>query len=118
VPQEADSQDLSFEDALTQLEQTVHELEEGELALNEALDRYEKGVRLLRQCHAMLQKAERRIELLSGVDVNGNPLTSPVGDEALTLDEKARQRSGRRSAPGKRASWSDQTDVDSSGDPV
>ena len=41
--------------------------------LNESLERYEEGVKLLRQSYELLQRAERRIELLSGVDAEGNP---------------------------------------------
>jgi hypothetical protein len=45
--------------------------------LEEALLRYETGVKLLRQCHELLGKAERRIELLAGVDADGNPVMRP-----------------------------------------
>lgn len=81
----------SFEEALEQLEKIVHDLEDGGIGLNEALAGYEKGVRLLRQCHLLLEKAERRIELLSGVNANGDPITRPLDDSAPSLDEKARR---------------------------
>ena len=90
----------SFEDALKRLEEIVHALEEGELGLNEALERYEEGVKLLRQSYELLQRAERRIELLSGVDSEGNPVTEPFDDTA-TFDkrESGKSRSRRRSVP-------------------
>ena len=94
----------SFEDALTRLEAIVRELEEGRVGLAEALSRYEEGVGLLRVCHGLLERAERRIELLAGVDAEGNPIVAPFDDAALTLEEKAAQRGRRRSAgesPGK-----------------
>ena len=72
----------TFETALDQLEGIVHELEEGRLGLQEALDRYELGVKSLRRCYDLLQKAERRIELLSGIDAQGNPVTQPFDDRA------------------------------------
>lgn len=88
----------SFEQALLQLEQIVHELEDGEIGLAEALAHYEKGVTLLKQCYGLLERTERRIELLSGVDADGNPVTEPFDDEAsLALEQKAQSRSRRRS---------------------
>ena len=90
----------NFEDALKRLEEIVHALEEGELGLNEALERYEEGVKLLRQSYELLQQTERRIELLSGMDSEGNPITQPFDDTA-TFDkrESGKSRSRRRSVP-------------------
>lgn len=89
----------SFEEALAQLETTVHDLEDGQIGLEESLARYENGVKLLRHCYELLTKAQRRIELLTGVDAQGNPLTRPLEEEAGdTLEEKARRRSRRRTA--------------------
>ena len=89
-----------FEGALERLEQIVHALEEGELGLNQSLEQYEEGVKLLRQSYELLQRAERRIELLSGVDSEGNPVTQSFDDTA-TFDgrEPGKSRSRRRSAP-------------------
>jgi len=95
-PSEPDGPD--FEHAMQELEGVVGQLEEGDLGLDEALGRYEQAVRLLRRCYALLQRAERRIELLSGVDAEGNPITQPLDDEALSLEEKAERRARRRSA--------------------
>lgn len=91
---------LSFEQAVQRLEKVVHELEEGNLGLDESLARFEEGIALLRRCHELLQMAERRIEMLTGVDAQGNPITTPLDDAALSLAEKAELRSRRRSAPG------------------
>jgi exodeoxyribonuclease VII small subunit len=91
----------TFEEALEQLEGIVHELEEGQIGLDHALQRYEQGVKSLRRCYDLLQKAERRIELLSGVDAEGNPVTQPFDDRSsLSLEEKREGRSRRRSASG------------------
>jgi exodeoxyribonuclease VII small subunit len=103
---------LSFEDALKRLEEIVRLLEEGEIGLNESLERYEEGVKLLRQSYDLLQRAERRIELLSGVDAEGNPVTEPFDDTATfnagqvanlpdIENSPAKQRSRRRSSPHK-----------------
>ena len=57
-------QGLSFEAALKQLEEIVQRLERGELPLEESLKLYEEGIRLSRLCHAKLEEAEGKIELL------------------------------------------------------
>ena len=53
----------------------------------------------MRHCYQLLEGAERKIELLSGVDADGNPVSVPLEDTDLSLDEKANRRSRRRSAP-------------------
>ena len=54
-----------FEAALTELDAIVKKLEEGDLALEQSLELYERGVQLSRFCHARLEEAERRIEVLN-----------------------------------------------------
>ncbi|HOA50657.1 MAG: exodeoxyribonuclease VII small subunit [Thermogutta sp.] len=85
-----------FEDALRELEAIVERLERGQLGLDEALAEYERGVRLIRHCRELLQKAERRIEILSGIDEQQRPITQPFEEEDLSLEEKREKRSRRR----------------------
>ena len=73
-----------FEDALRQLEEIVQRLEKGELPLEESLKLYEEGIRLSRLCHAKLEEAEGRIEMLMKdargelvEDKDGRPKTTP-----------------------------------------
>ncbi len=54
-----------FEAAIAELESIVKKLEEGDLALEQSLALYERGVQLSRFCHARLEDAERRIEILT-----------------------------------------------------
>jgi exodeoxyribonuclease VII small subunit len=61
---ETPSESLSFEEALERLENIVDGLEQGDLELQDALGKFEKGVALTRQCAAQLDDAERRIEVL------------------------------------------------------
>ena len=97
--QNAAADSLSFEQALAQLETIVHDLEEGQIGLADALARYEQGVALLRRCHALLENAERKIELLTGADAQGRPVVAPFGEEpAGSLAEKTAARSRRRTA--------------------
>ena len=56
--------ETSFEDALKHLEDIVHELEGSGLTLDEALRKFETGVKLSRFCHRRLDDAEMRIEEL------------------------------------------------------
>ena len=72
----------SFEQSLERLEEIVHLLEEGDLGLSDAMQRYEEGVTLLRQAYELIEWAERKIEILSGVDAEGNPVTQPFDDTA------------------------------------
>jgi exodeoxyribonuclease VII small subunit len=54
-----------FEAALNELEGIVTKLEEGDLTLESSLALFERGVELSRFCHARLQDAEKRIEILN-----------------------------------------------------
>src|SRR5260370_965201 len=54
-----------FEAAIAELETIVKKLEEGDLPLEQSLALYERGVQLSRFCHARLEEAERRIEILT-----------------------------------------------------
>lgn len=51
---------LNFENALHQLEQIVKELETGELSLDDTIDRFEEGVKMVKICHQKLSEAERK----------------------------------------------------------
>lgn len=86
APPEASWEDASgganFEQTLTRLEEIVHLLEDGKIGLDDALARYEEGVGLLRKAYEMLQRAERKIELLTGLDSEGNPILRPIEDAA------------------------------------
>ncbi len=61
-----DPKDMRFGDALAELEGVVRELETGDLELEDALDRYQRGVELLEACRARLTDAEQRVTALLG----------------------------------------------------
>ena len=76
----------SFEAALQKLDEIVQKLEKGDLPLEQSLVLYEEGVRLSRLCHAKLEEAEGKIELLLKdargdlvLDANGRPRKTPFG---------------------------------------
>ncbi|MFP5454561.1 exodeoxyribonuclease VII small subunit [Rhizorhabdus sp.] len=57
--------DLSFEDALKQLETIVRQLESGEVPLDQSISLYAKGDALKRLCEQRLNAAKARIEKIS-----------------------------------------------------
>ena len=61
----SDTSIKDFETALAELDALVKKLEDGELSLEQSLALYERGVQLSRFCHAQLEDAERRIEILT-----------------------------------------------------
>ncbi len=50
--------DKTFEQALVELESLVKELENGEIDLNEAVKKYNEGMKLSKYCHDLLKDAE------------------------------------------------------------
>lgn len=63
------SEEISFEEALIKLEDTVSQLERGDaLSLDESLQAFEEGIRLTRLCRAKLDAAELRVQQLIEVD--------------------------------------------------
>ena len=65
-------EDLSFEDALRELEAIVSRLESGETPLQDAIDLYERGNKLRRCCADRLDAAQARIEAIR-LDAEGRP---------------------------------------------
>jgi len=57
--------ELSFEDALKQLEMIVRQLESGDVPLDESITLYAKGDALKRRCEERLKAAQARIEKIS-----------------------------------------------------
>jgi len=58
----SDTSQLTFEEALAELEAIVRRLEEGSGKLDDAIAAYERGAMLKRHCEAKLQQAQMRIE--------------------------------------------------------
>lgn len=91
---------LTFEQALAEIQSVLESLEDGSTGLEESLQRFERGTTLLRQCYAMLESAERRIELLTGRDADGRAVTVPFDADATHQPQQpqARRRSRRAAA--------------------
>ena len=56
---------VSFEEAMTRLEQIVAQLEQGECSLEESLSLFEEGSRLMKQCGTLLDRAEQKVTKLT-----------------------------------------------------
>ena len=77
---ENNKNDFNFEEKLRELEQLVTRMEDGNLGLEESLEAFENGVKLVRDCQQALEAAEQKVKVL----------TSAEGDtEDLKLDPAA-----------------------------
>ena len=93
VSSEADPAELmdptikDFEAALTELDTIVKKLEDGDIPLEQSLQLFERGVQLSRFCHARLEEAEKRIEILNE--------RGQLQDASSLLNESADNRSAK-----------------------
>ncbi len=62
-PDPADN--LSFEQALEQLEALIDRVEHGEIGIEDAIAQYERGSALVKRCRSILDRAETRIAELT-----------------------------------------------------
>lgn len=74
----------SFEKTLAELEEIVQQLEEGDKPLDQSIALYERGVKALKTCHAVLDQAEQRIKTLVK-DAGGKP---SLKDSAAVRDDE------------------------------
>jgi exodeoxyribonuclease VII small subunit len=89
----------NFETSLAELQRIVTDLEAGSTGLEQSLADFERGVKLLRTCYGILEDAEQKIELLIGLNEQGEPITEPF-DATATYDQQE-QKVGRRRATKK-----------------
>ena len=76
-------EDLSFEEALAQLDETVDALESGSLTLAQSMAMYERGMKLARVCNEMLTSAEMRITRIR--TAYGEQMRMVDGDEQMEV---------------------------------
>lgn len=55
---------IDFEAALVALEKIVQTMEAGTLSLEDSLQQFEKGVKLIRQCQTVLKESEQKVQIL------------------------------------------------------
>lgn len=96
--------EVKFEDALKRLEKIVTDLEDGNLSLDDALERYEEGIRLSKTCAKKLDAARKKVEIL---------LKSEDGSvELREFDEKAVEEEEKPQEPKKRKSCRGETNTE------
>ncbi|TYP93847.1 Exodeoxyribonuclease VII small subunit [Fodinibius salinus] len=68
----SNSERLSFEQALSKLEDVVNKLEDESISLDKSIDLYEKGIELSDFCTQTLENAELRIKKVAEKQANNN----------------------------------------------
>jgi len=68
-----------FEKSLNELESIVNKMETGDLALDESLETFEKGIKLANSCQAALDQASQKVNIL--IEENGLQKTIPFDAE-------------------------------------
>lgn len=69
---------MTFEQAMKELEAVVSQLERGDVALDASISLYERGAALKKRCEDELKRAEEKVAAIT-LDANGQPTgTSPV----------------------------------------
>ncbi len=71
--------EMSFEEAMAELEQVVTRLEQGEVALEESIKLYERGAELKAHCDGKLKAAEERVEQIRLAE-SGEPVGTAPAD--------------------------------------
>jgi len=89
-PKAAESPVPSFDQRLARLEAIVAELEQGGLALEASIERYQEGVGLLRECRTTLQSLEKRVE-----ELTAQGALEPFGGDPDAADRSSRAGGGR-----------------------
>lgn len=95
------SEEIKFEKAMERLEKIVEDLENGNIPLEEALKKYEEGVKLSRVCQKRLSQAEKKIEILT------RALDGGLQKEPFDVEETGEENGGAK--PGKETRPKNQT---------
>ena len=64
--------EMSFEEAIRELEQVVNALDKGDVALEDSISLYERGAKLKARCEAKLKEAEEKVAQIT-LDADGQP---------------------------------------------
>ncbi|UOA25538.1 exodeoxyribonuclease VII small subunit [Pseudosulfitobacter sp. DSM 107133] len=71
--------EMSFEQAMAELEQVLGQLERGDVALDQSITLYERGAALKARCEAKLKEAEEKVAAIT-LDSDGNPTGTTPAD--------------------------------------
>ncbi len=99
--------EIQFEKALEKLEKIVQDLESGDVSLEDALKKYEEGVKLSRACQQKLKHAEKKIQILTK-EQDG----SLSADDFEEADEKPKKKKSSAKAKPEKSLDEDEDEVD------
>ena len=88
--------EMKFEDALKKLEKIVGDLENGNISLDEALEKYEEGIRLSKMCAKKLEAAKKKVEILLKSE-DGSVELRPFDEK--TAEEETKPSDARKKKP-------------------
>ncbi|WP_211924161.1 exodeoxyribonuclease VII small subunit [Coxiella endosymbiont of Amblyomma nuttalli] len=77
-------EDFNFEKSLDYLTILVEQMEQGDLPLEESLERFETGMRLVRECQKALETAEQQVKVL--INQSGKEILTPFHPESKNND--------------------------------
>jgi exodeoxyribonuclease VII small subunit len=89
------AKEVSFEKSLEELEAIVRRLDNEALGVEEAMAEYEKGLASLKRCRAILDAAEKKLEILVKEE-DGKAETKPLDDPSAGGGEAAKPAAKRK----------------------
>jgi exodeoxyribonuclease VII small subunit len=85
---------IIFEKALERLNQIVADLEDGNLSLDKALEKYEEGIKLTKECTKQLQEAEKKVERL--IKVAEGEYDTEAFEEGSSTEQKGSKAKAKK----------------------
>jgi exodeoxyribonuclease VII small subunit len=83
LPSKATKEDLTFEQSMQALEKIVEEMEQGDLPLQDALEKFERGIKLAKHSQQTLEAAEQKVKILTSKNGNESLEDLPSTDDAI-----------------------------------
>ena len=94
--------EMKFEDALKKLEKIVGDLENGNIPLDEALEKYEEGIKLSRACAKKLEVAKKKVEILLKAE-DGSVELKDFDEKTASEEEKPPSESKKKKGKAEEA---------------
>ena len=85
-------EEMTFEQAMAELEAVVDQLDRGDVALDESIKLYERGALLKKRCERKLKEAEEKVAAIT-LDEDGNPNGTVEMDGLQNLDKELKTNS-------------------------
>lgn len=85
----ADVTAMTFEQAMSQLEEIIRQIESGEVGIEQSIAEYERGVALVKRCEAVLGQAEQRVKEVGKELLASRGKVDPAGMAETTDEEES-----------------------------